>query len=237
MQTNLIIWLSTWDFYRVTNTRNTDEMISEYFAIEETNAIEIMFHNISDTEQQIGKETIGKYFSYCSIHAPVYNYQNDEKSHKILKIINNICSMLPIKNIVIHPDLFIDRSVFYQYSNLPFSIENLDDNKKSCKWIQDIWKILKGNPDFWFTLDLQHCFTNDPSMQLAKDFHKEFWSKIVEYHISWFHPEYIHYPLFKTKQIQIIKALENVNIPIIIESTFDEKTELKKEIEYILSLF
>lgn len=236
MQNKLIIWWSTWDFYRVTSIKNTDEVISQYFAVQEANALEIMFHFKENLECQITKEVIQNNFYHCCIHAPVHAYQNDEQSNKILKIINNIHHALHTKNIVVHPDAVIDWSVFEQYDKLPFSIENMDNEKKLYESIDDIGKILKKYPNRWFTLDLQHCFVNDPSMQLADDFHRTFWNRIVEYHISWYRPDYIHYPLFKTKQNNIIQALQKKDIPIIIESTFDEKSDLKKEIEYVQNL-
>jgi len=230
----LIIWWSTGDFYRISDARNTDEYILKYFAISEANALEIMFHG-SNRECTVSKEIIENNFSHCSLHAPVHIYQDDESSHIVLKNIERICWSLPIKNIVIHPDTVVDWSVFKQYSHLPFSIENMDDRKTSCRSVEDIQKILEEHPYMWFTLDLQHCYTNDPTMQLAKDFHKVLWHKIVEYHLSWYHPELLHYPLFKTHQDEIIKSLENRDIPIIIESTFDNQDELAKEITYIKS--
>ena len=234
MQNKLIFWWSTWDFYRVTNAVNTDDLISEYFAIPETNALEIMFHGKDNIEHKMSHEILKHNFSHYSIHAPAYNYQNDDKSHTILKEFQNLCKIFPIANIVVHPDTVVDRSIFRLYDDLPISIENMDERKKMWQTVEDIWKILEQNPNFWLTLDLQHCFVNDPSMKLADDFHKTFWNKIVQYHIAWYDPEYLHYPLFKTKQNNIIQALQKKDIPIIIESTFDEKSDLKKEIEYIL---
>lgn len=234
---HLIIWGSTGDFYRVANAKNTDEEISRYFVIDGANAIEIMLHDKEDLDNHVTKGFIEKNFSYCSMHAPVHAYKDDIWSHKILKVIEHICSLLPIRNIVVHPDTVIDRDVFKQYGHLPFSIENMDEEKSCCQWVEDIRKILDDNPRLWFTLDLQHAFVNDPSMQLAKDFHRELGERIVQYHLSWSHPAYRHYALFKTRQMQIIKAIENKDIPIIVESTFDEKMELKEEIEYIKDLF
>ena len=82
-------------------------------------------------------------------------------------------------------------------------------------------------------LDLQHCFVNDPSMQLAKDLHKAFGDRLVQYHISGYHPEYLHYPLYKTQQDIIIASMERKDLPIIVESTFEAKEELSKELPYI----
>lgn len=233
----LIIWWCSGDFHRISDVRNTDEHILNYFIIHETNALEIMFNDKNNMICNITKEFIDKHFSRCSIHLPQnLEYQDDEESHKILQLIEKICLDLPIKNIVIHPDTVVDWSVFQQYTHLPLSIENMDDRKDSCRSVEDIKKILDENPYLWFVLDLQHCFTNDPTMQLARDFHKVLWHKIIQYHLSWYHPEHLHYPLFKTHQDEIINAVENRELPIIVESTFDEQDELYQEINYIKKL-
>jgi hypothetical protein len=233
----LKIWWSSGDFYRVSDQRNTDEQCAKYFSLPETNALEIMFYNAKNLDHEISKEMIEKSFSHCSIHAPTrHSYQHDEESHRIFKAIEQVCLLLPIKNIVIHPDNVVDWTFFEQYKHLPLSIENMDERKKSFKSVEDVKNILDRFPYFWLTLDLQHCFVNDVTMQLAKDFHREVWHKIVEYHIAGYHPQLLHYPLFKTHQDIIITALEKPEIPIIIESTFDEEGELAKEIAYIKNI-
>ena len=230
--TQIIIWWSSGDFYRITDARNTQEQIAQYFTIEWTNALEIMFRD-QKTERECSQDFISQSFVYCSIHLPGHEYKNDLETHTLLKRIEAICTQIPIKNIIIHPDMVIDWSVFESYKHLPFSVENMDERKVAFQWVADIKNILDTYPFLWFTLDLQHCFVNDPTMQLAKDFHEAFGDRLVEYHISWYHPELLHYPLFKTQQNEIIQAVENRDIPIIIESTFDQKDELAKEIAYI----
>jgi hypothetical protein len=70
-------------------------------------------------------------------------------------------------------------------------------------------------------------------MKLAFDFQEKFKERIVEYHIAGNGEEFLHYPLFKTKQDEIITSLQYPNIPIIIESTFDKIGEQEEELEYI----
>ena len=233
METKLIIWWSSGDFYRIVESRNSHEMVSEYFALPQTTALEIMFHDKEDMECPLTRDFIEQNFSHCSIHTPHYAYQDDRESHRILQIIEKLCVDLPIKNIVIHPDAVLDWSIFQEYKHLPLSIENMDERKKSCQWVQDLQKIFDENPYLWFVLDLQHCFVNDPSMQLAKDLHKAFGDRLVQYHISGYHPEYLHYPLYKTQQDIIIASMERKDLPIIVESTFEAKEELSKELPYI----
>jgi hypothetical protein len=213
--------------------KNEDNYIENFFCKPSASAIEIMINKNRWLHCNISEKTIKNNFSYCSIHAPAHKYQKDDSSYKILNYLDNLCQELPIKNIVIHPDEVIDRSVFAKYPNIPLSIENMDERKKSCQWVEDLNKIFKENPQIKFTLDLQHAFVNDPTMQLAKDLHKEFKDRLIEYHISWHHKELLHYPLFKTKQIEIINAVERLDIPLIIESCYDNKNELEQEIKYI----
>ena len=66
-------------------------------------------------------------------------------------------------------------------------------------------------------------------MALAKEFYDRFRGKIVQIHLSGY--QGFHDPLFKTKQSEIIRAIEDLSVPIIIESILDPK-ELSAEIEY-----
>lgn len=213
--------------------RNTDEEILKNFVYPEANILELMFRDKNNFSLSLDPFLVKENFISCSLHAPKHIYKNDEASHNILKSIETICNRFPIKNIVIHPDNVADRSIFKQYMHLPFSIENMDERKHCGKSVEDIKKILDENPQLSLTLDLQHCFVNDPTMELAKDFHRILWHKIVQYHISWYNPKHFHYPLFKTHQDIIISHLQRSDLPIIIESTFDEEGELQKEIAYI----
>jgi hypothetical protein len=118
----------------------------KHFMLDTTNALEIMFHKTLDIDYQITNELIENYFDHCSIHTPDYTYKHDDTSHKILKALKQACLDLPIKNIVIHPDSVQDRSIFEQYNYLPFSIENMDERKKSCQGVSDLKKIFDANP-------------------------------------------------------------------------------------------
>ena len=169
-----------------------------------------------------------------SLHAPTMKikYDDSEKSHRVLHKIELVCAKYNIHNVVFHPDLVLDWDVLNDYTNIPVSIENMDDRKKFGKTVEDIGNILERY-NFGLTVDLQHCFVNDETMQLAQDFQNKFKSRIVEYHISGFQEDLLHYPLYKTRQDGIIKALKYKNIPIVIESVFDKIGEQYEELEYI----
>ena len=108
-----------------------------------------MLYDTKTFQCDISKAGIGDTITHYSIHTPTrHPYQDDEESHRILQAIEKICSELPVKNIVIHPDNVVDWSIFQQYTHLPFSIENMDDRKKSFRSVEDIQKILDEYPSF-----------------------------------------------------------------------------------------
>jgi hypothetical protein len=72
-------------------------------------------------------------------------------------------------------------------------------------------------------------------MQTAMEFQGLYKDRIVEYHISGHDEEKLHWPLFKTKQDIIIRSLLYPEIPIIIESEFENYDEAGKELNYIKS--
>lgn len=176
-------------------------------------------------------------FSFVSLHTPDLAYADDKKSNIFLSKLELLVKKYKINNFVLHPDMVVDWTVFNKHKDIPVSIENMDNHKKFGRTIDDIKSIL-DKYDFGLTLDLQHCFVNDKSMQLALDFQKEFEDKIVEYHISGFDDKLLHCPLFKTKQDEIIHSLKYKNTPIIIESVesvYDKIEDQERELEYIKS--
>ncbi|MEK9130070.1 MAG: hypothetical protein AAB526_01575, partial [Patescibacteria group bacterium] len=64
---------------------------------------------------------------------------------------------------------------------------------------------------------------------------KEFKDIIKEIHLSGY--EIFHDPLYRTKQAEIIKYCKKLDVPIIIESTFEKSDDAEvvaKEYNYIL---
>lgn len=189
------------------------------------NAIEIACKNESELEKlitQISPVDLAG-FSYISLHAPGM-LRGD--ALELLKKAHNI---FDFKAIVIHPDEVENWNMLTKY-NLPFAIENMD-------WRKDIGKYLESMQDIFakfdgpMTLDLNHCYTNDPSMNLAKDMVATFGERIYEIHLSGF--EHFHEPLFRTKQDEIMEAIWDKSLPIIIESGCETIEDAKRELEYV----
>ncbi len=205
------------------------------FAHPKANTIEIHLLNTQHIDYLIENPLNLDHFKYKSIHTPVLTYEDNQFFENLLQKLRKLVNTYEIFNIVIHPDQVKNWNIFNKFDDLPISLENMDFFKKSGQTIKELMPIMNSH-DFNLTLDLQHCYMIDNSMQLAKDFHKTFKDRIVEYHISGYHEKYIHYPLFKTKQNEILEAIEIKDIPIIIESVFYNMEEHLKEITYILDI-
>lgn len=228
------IGFSCGDFYRLQSGRYdrfSDDSI-HHFAIAGARAIELMCHRIDhvayavhDTQKSIAQ------FSHISIHAPAVDYDDTKQTHDLLQKMAQLCAKYSVTHVVFHPDAISSWDVIGRY-DIPVAIENMDDRKKSFKTYDDIKELL-NNHAFGLVIDLQHCFVNDPTMQLAVQLHENFFDRIVGYHISGYDPELLHVPLYKTDPGCIIDHVKKKTVPIIIESTFDAYEEAQCEMDYI----
>jgi len=174
-----------------------------------------------------------KDFLRKSIHLPTdIKYQNNPETIKVLKKIEVLYKEINADLALVHPDTVIDWDVFDDYK-LNWAIENMDNRKESHKDVDGLKKFFAEHTDWKMVLDLNHCFSNDKSMKLADDFISQFKDRIEEIHLSGY-VEY-HEPLFQTKQLEILNYCKNVDVPVIIESTFDKVEDVEKEYQYVLN--
>jgi hypothetical protein len=225
------------DYYRIfsePNERFSEKNLNLYTGQGKAKAIELHCINDGMINYLLNRENLDlSPFSFISLHTPHFPYKNNYSTNIFLSKLIALKEKFNIKNFVFHTDKDIDWDIFKNYKELPISIENMDNRKITGKTFNEIKTIL-DKYDFKLTLDLQHVFTNDSSMQLALLLQEEFRGRIAEYHISGFDPNLLHYPLFKTQQNIIIKSLKYTDLPIIVESTFDKLGEHETELEYIL---
>lgn len=179
-------------------------------------------------------------FEYLSFHAPKYNYGDNEGTTKITKKIWEINAMRKLDVIVFHPSDAMDTGAgmeFFREMGFPVAFENMDCRNFFWRTTDEMVQILRVNGDFRLVLDLNHVYTNDRAMGLAAGFYEKLGNKISHIHLSGYNgpnTEQRHTPLFKTKQIEIIKAVRKPeSTPIIIESSVLPE-EAKLEYEYIL---
>lgn len=180
---------------------------------------------------------LNKNFKYISLHAPAANfiYDNSKFSKKIYNIVDKWMGQIDIKNVVIHPNL-IKNSDEIIGRGWPISIENMDVYKNYGKNVADLKKSFVKIPSANLVLDLNHVYTNDPSMGLADEITQNFGSVIREYHISaYIDKNNIHEPFTRANCDFILEKVINKNLPIVIEINTDElnRKSLKLELEHV----
>lgn len=173
-----------------------------------------------------------KSFSYKSIHLPSdVIYKKDSKIIQLLDKVARYYKKIDADLVLVHPDVVDDWRVFENYK-MNWAIENMDNRKEKYRTAQELEDFFEKKPDWKLVLDLNHCYSNDSTMKLADDIIVRLKNKIAEIHLSGY--TRYHEPLFKTKQKFIIDYCVKLDVPVIIESTFDSVDEVKKEYNYII---
>jgi phosphopantetheinyl transferase (holo-ACP synthase) len=149
-------------------------------------AVELGFNRLKalnefEPNQKIVKAL--KPFDYVSIHAPFveFTYKKDKKTDEVLDKLEVICKKLPVKTVVMHPDVVRDFS-YLTNRNLPIAFENMDLKKTFGERIEDMRELEKYG--FGFVLDLQHAYENDSSMRIVNGLIRVMGNKIRQIHIS-----------------------------------------------------
>lgn len=184
-------------------------------------------------------------FTHRSIHAPVKSgdepvtYRDNEATHALLRELEWLCEAIQASVVVVHPDRVEDWGVFSKYT-LPICLENMDARKKTARTVADMGQFL-GDKDYGMVLDVNHCFTNDPTMQLAHDLRRSFGPRIRETHLSGFiKPEETanrHAPICETRQEPILQAVKNLAAPVILEGVCKTPEQFKKEFAFVTEYF
>lgn len=213
-----------------------DPLSSETFGVYRkigANAIEINCHYMSQAPKllELKPEDL-KGFRWISIHAPNFDRYDTNSMiefRKTLDIFEEFSKKVRVNAIVFHPDQIGEWAIFENYT-FPVFIENMDWRKEIGKYVESMQDIFE-KADAPMVLDLNHCYTNDPTMHLAHDMIDAFRDRIMEIHVSGF--EQYHEPLFKTGQRDILEGVFDQHLPIIIESVCESVGDAKKEFEYV----
>lgn len=174
-----------------------------------------------------------KDFKFLTFHLPggikKDHIENNKESIDFLKRVKGFHDKLKFDAIVVHPDTIEDWDLLKSF-DMPFSVENMDERKTIGKTLESMKEIMSDN-DFKVTLDVNHCYVNDPSMELDDEFWNEFKNRISHFHLSGYKTR--HDPLVVTKQKELIEFVKDKNRPIIIESNCESIEQAREEIEYI----
>lgn len=164
-------------------------------------------------------------FEFISFHT---SYST--KNHKLLDEVQKFHNKLQFDAIVIHPDKIENWNDLKSY-DMPFCIENMDATKRIGKTLKSMKEIMSKS-DYKMTLDINHCYGNDPTLKLAEDLWNEFKDRINHFHLSGY--KELHDPLVVTNQAEFIDFVKNKHRPIIIESVCQDAKQAKKEFDYIV---
>jgi sugar phosphate isomerase/epimerase len=176
-----------------------------------------------------------KGFKFVSFHMPDISNNSDEEIFRILKEISKIHNKLEFNAMTFHPSEMRHYLSILKSFKLPVSLENEDCRKKVGKSLESMKKFLSDNT-FKMTMDINHCFTNDPTLKLAHNLWKNFKKRIDHFHLSGYennNSRWRHVSLFLTKQNQLIDFVADKNLPIIIEGVCQSLKEARKEINFI----
>lgn len=185
------------------------------------------------TEQPLEQidHSLLKNFSWVSVHAPAKNFQygDNDLTKKFFTSLQTFNKSTPLNAVVFHPDAVGDISILESLS-LPIGIENMDKRKQGFQTPEQLMSVFDKYPEWGLVLDVNHCYSLDPSMQLAEDLKTHFLPRIKQVHLSGYTE--LHDPLYNANQEIILDAVPE-DVPIIIESTVLDSDDIKKEFEYI----
>jgi len=216
------------------------ELRAEFYKDAGATAIEVSFgtpeklENLRLTDSFIDKLN---YFNFISIHAPSIGltYNSNGSSEKIFEKLRYLNNNLPIKGIVIHPDIIEDFSCL-EDSGLPFLLENLNRAKRKGKYVSEFEGY--NNLPFGYVLDVQHVYENDPTMETGKDFLKTMGSRLNYLHVSGENESSNHSPIYESNNMpEIEKMLSLCNSPMILEGVFSKLSldNAVREVEFMRS--
>lgn len=183
-------------------------------------------------------------FKYISVHLPVVVL--DKNNNKVfleypnpnlikeINIIKNIAKDLNINTFIIHPDQVKD----FDWANEEFGellgFENMDNQKNFGKNISDMKKVFDNCNQAKWIFDVNHLFTNDPAMNSASEFYKEFKTRLTHYHISafgGFHSSFSKNP----NEIKILDGVIDLSFPMIHEGFDFVDGNLNEEYDLIIN--
>ncbi|MFC1755500.1 hypothetical protein ACFL96_19270 [Thermoproteota archaeon] len=182
-------------------------------------------------ELSISEQTLNhiKSMRFNSIHGPVTEYSNNEKTKQMLDRLKQIYDQINAQQIVFHPAKIKDYSLL-KNSGMNCLIELLsprhDDN------IDYYENILTKYPWLDFCHDISHAGT--VSMPRIKEFFEKFKKRTTQIHISYGDNNHWHAPMFKASKefLAAAECVKEFDGEIVIESEMHEPEIIKKEVAF-----
>lgn len=176
-------------------------------------------------------------FKYKSLHAPavdlVYAPYMDIK---LIEKLNIVISELKIDLILFHPDVVADIPWLIKQFKINIAFENMDVKKKFGTSVSDLKKVFKQAPSAFWVFDVNHAYSIDPTMNLAKDLFDNFKDRLAHYHLSGY--KGFHCCLSESNEIDILLGIQDLSKPIIHEGGAGKNKELLiQEHNYVINYF
>lgn len=169
-------------------------------------------------------------FRYRAIHTS--DLHSLSQNHAQLEYYVDLAQKIDAAAITIHPHTMQHWAWLHEYFGNVASFENMDRFKPFGQTAHDMAVIAKECPGARWTFDINHVFTNDPSLKTVADFATL--PQPGHYHISAFKDAQLpHTTLFTSNQDAIIQSVQG-GAPIIIESLgLDDIDTFQKEYNYV----
>ena len=202
-------------------------------------AVELSFTKVERIGDSITDKVIELFdkFKYKSIHLPVkhngqYFTYPDKSIDKDLQIIDKILQKINVDTVLVHPDQIGDSNWLADKYGKLLAFENMDIRKNFGKSVNEMKQVFDKFPQAKFVCDVNHIWTNDHSMETAKDYFNEFHNRLTHYHLSGYGG--LHDALCRSREDEILKGLMSFDCPIIDEGHLSQKGLIKEEYQYIL---
>lgn len=201
---------------------------------------ELFFKEVDGVELSVTHENRFDTYTKEISHSDYLSFHISGNEQHFEKIINLYSIHYP-ENVVIHPDTATEQLISkYVNKNIPISIENTDKDSDSGYKINELEFIL-NKYNINLTVDVQHIYERDRTMEYGYELLNNFEDDIVELHVSGqserTRHELIHKSDNKREICEFISKFYNKSsAPMIIEGKYENIDDLNKEYNLLKNL-
>lgn len=140
------------------------------------------------------------------------------------------------RSVVYHPTNQLNGSVVSQLGSSVPSVENLDSEYGESETLKQLHEYIGY---FGFTLDVQHAYEHDPTMEYGLRLLDEYGSHLTQLHVSGGTETQKHALLHQADNQKKVSALVVLacerypNLPLVIEGEYESFDEVEKEVEWL----
>jgi hypothetical protein len=174
-------------------------------------------------------------------HRFIHGFRVEKLTTDIFRNVLELTRKVEISSVLFHPDWVEDFDWYNKVFGEKLSYENMDTTKQFGNTVQDMQEVFDNAPQAGWVFDVNHLYTVDPSMSIALEYYSALGERLQYYHLSGVGVN--HDFLYRSQEDIIVRALYNLDKPIIIEGPDIDKVEIavnrecfRREYEYIMNL-